>query len=176
MVETIAENLATRIKQANPNQTVSVPVMKFALIIMINFTIPLVASFALGLATGKWLETLTAAGFFIVVRMISGGYHFEKPIPCMLMTFMIIAVPPHLELSEQPVYILTAFSLIMVLLLAPSNLKGYNTIPEKYYPLLKICAVLIVFSNFFLLSGTAAIVLAVQAITLLFQNKEVKPR
>jgi Membrane protein putatively involved in post-translational modification of the autoinducing quorum-sensing peptide len=174
MVEAIAERLAAKIKEANPNQTVSIPVMKFALVIVINFAIPAVASLALGAATGKWLETLTVMGYFIVLRMISGGYHFETPITCMLMTFAIIAIPPHLEISKQLTLIFTTFSLIMVSLLAPSNMKGYNTIPEKYYPLLKICSMLIVSSNFILLSGTAAIVLAVQGITLLFQNKEVK--
>jgi accessory gene regulator B len=175
MVEALAEKLAVKIKQANPDQTVSVPVMKFALIIVINFTIPIAASLAFGAISGKWFETLAAMGFLIPLRIISGGYHFESPIPCMLVTFAIIALPPHLGLSEQWTLVLTTGSLILFLLLAPSNLKGYNTIPEKYYPLLKLASVLIVCSNFLLLSGTAAIVLTVQGITLLFHNKEVNP-
>ncbi|REJ12513.1 MAG: post-translational modification of quorum-sensing peptide protein [Thermobacillus sp.] len=175
MVEALAESLATKIKQANPNQTASVPVMKFALIIVINFTIPVVASLAFGAVTGKWLETLTAMIFFVALRMISGGYHFESPIPCMSMTFIIIAVPPHISLSEKWTWFLTVTALVLVALLAPANMKGYNTIPEKYYPLLKIGSALIVSSNFLFLSGTAAIVLAVQGISLLFRNKEVNP-
>jgi Membrane protein putatively involved in post-translational modification of the autoinducing quorum-sensing peptide len=175
MVEALAESLAIKIKQANPNQTVSVPVMKFALIIVINFTIPVFASLAFGALTGKWLETLTAMVFFIPLRMISGGYHFESPIPCMLVTFTIIAVPPHISLPDSWIYILTAAALILIAWLAPANMKGYNTIPEKYYPLLKISSVVIVSGNFLFLSGTAAIVLAVQGISLLFRNKEVKP-
>jgi accessory gene regulator B len=175
MVEAFAEKLAIKIKQANPDQTVSVPVMKFALIIVINFTIPVTASLAFGVLTGKWLETLTAMAYLIPLRMISGGYHFESPIPCMLVTFAIIALPPQLVLPGQWTWILTAVSLALFLAFAPSNLKGYNTIPEKYYPLLKVVSVLIAGSNFFLLSGTAAIVLAVQGITLLFRNKEVNP-
>lgn len=174
IVETLAESLATKIEQVNPGQTASVPVMKFALIILINFTIPVVASMAFGAFTGKWFETLIAMSYFVVMRMISGGYHFESPIPCMLMTFAIIAIPPHVEMSEKSTLILTSFSLVLVILLSPSNMKGYNTISEKYYPLLKVFSVLIVSSNFILLSGAAAIVLAVQGITLLFHNKEVK--
>jgi Membrane protein putatively involved in post-translational modification of the autoinducing quorum-sensing peptide len=175
MVEALAERLAGKIKRANPDQTVSVPVMKFALIIVINFTIPIAASLAFGALTGKWLETLTAMIVFVALRMISGGYHFESPIPCMLVTFTIIAVPPHISLPEPWIYLLTAAALVLFTWLAPANMKGYNTMPEKYYPLLKIGSVLIVSCNFLFLSGTAAIVLAVQGISLLFRNKEVKP-
>ena len=176
MVEALAERLAAGIKRANPEQTVSIPVMKFALIIVINFMIPAMASLAVAAWTGKGLETLTAMGVLVALRMLSGGYHFEKPIPCMLMTFAIIAVPPHVELSERWTVLLTALSLILVILLAPSNMKGYNTIPENYYPLLKAASSIIVCGNFLFLSGTAAIVLAVQGITLLFRNKEVNTK
>lgn len=175
MVESLAERLAVRIKKANPSQTASVSVMKFALIIVINFLIPAVSSLIFGALTGKWTETLTAMGFFIALRMASGGYHFETPLPCMLASFSIIAIPPHIALTETWTQLLTAAALILTAWLAPANMKGYNTMPEKYYPLLKLASVLIVSANFLLLSGTAAIVLAVQGITLLIHNKEVTP-
>ena len=175
MVEALAQHLATKIKRASPHQTASVPVMKFALIIVINFMVPTVASLLFGAMTGKLLETLTAMGYFIALRILSGGYHFETPVLCMVATCITFALPPHLELNGQWTLMLTTLSLLMVLILAPSNMRGYNTIPEKYYPLLKLFSVLIVCSNFIILSGTAAIVLAVQGITLLFRNKEVKP-
>ncbi|OUM93855.1 MAG: post-translational modification of quorum-sensing peptide protein [Thermobacillus sp. ZCTH02-B1] len=174
MVESWAEKLAIKIKQANPEQTASVPVMKFALIIVINFTVPVIAAMAFGISTGKGAETLTAVSYLLCLRMLSGGYHFERPLPCMLITFLIVAVPPHMDMAEQWTPILTGIALILVLLLAPANMKGYNTIPETYYPLLKIVSALIVCSNFLFFSETAAIVLAVQGFTLLFRNKEVK--
>jgi accessory gene regulator B len=174
MVETLAEHLAARIKKANPEQTASVAVMKFALIIVINAVIPIVAAIAFGALTGKWPETMLAIGYFAALRMISGGYHLEKPVPCMVVTFLIVAIPPHIPLSDEMAAWLTAISLVLVLWLAPANMKGYNTIPENYYPMLKILSALLVSGNFLLLSGTAAIVLTVQSITLLFRNKEVK--
>ncbi|WP_019007778.1 accessory gene regulator ArgB-like protein [Cohnella laeviribosi] len=173
MVEAIAESLAAKIKRANQEQTASIAVMKFAIIIVLNFTIPVVTSLAFGAFTGKWFETITATGFFVLLRMVSGGYHLETPIPCMLLTFAVMAVPPHLTFPEPWTLILTAVAFVLVTLLAPANMKGYNTIPERYYPLLKFASMLVVSSNFLFHSQTAAIVLAIQGMTLLFHNKEV---
>ncbi|MGG1313659.1 accessory gene regulator ArgB-like protein [Cohnella laeviribosi] len=172
MIETLAENLAIRIKRANREQTASVAVMKFALIIIINFCIPISASLLIGAVTGKVAETAIGIGFFILLRMISGGYHFASPIPCMLSTAAVTAIPPHLTFSELWTPVLTAGAFILVALLAPANMKGYNTMPEKYYPLLKFISMLIVASNFLLQSQTVAIVLAIQGLTLLFHNKD----
>lgn len=176
MIESVAERLAIKIKNANHAETTSVPVMKFALIIVINFVIPVLIAGLIGVFTGKLSETLLNIIVFVAIRMLSGGYHFEKPIPCILATTCIMSLPPHIDIAENAIWIINAASLLVFILLAPANMKGYNTMPEKYYPVLKAISTVIVASNFITLSPSLTLVIAVQAVSLLFQNKEVKKR
>ncbi|WP_372663457.1 accessory gene regulator ArgB-like protein [Cohnella sp.] len=173
MIESVAEKLAVRIKQANEEETASVAVMKFALIYVINFVIPLFIACMIGLATESWAETVFSICVYIPLRMMSGGYHLTAPVPCMLLTTAVMSVPPHIALSNNWTLILTVISLVIFALLAPVNMRGYNTMPEKYYPLLKAVAVLIIASNFLILSPTASLVFAIQGSSLFFRNKEV---
>jgi accessory gene regulator B len=172
MIETLAEKMAFSIKKANDQETASVAVMKFALIIIINIIIPVALSLLIGAVTDKFLETLFSIFAFIAIRMLSGGYHFSAPIPCMTAMIIVVSLPPHIALSENWTVYLTTASLILFSLLAPSNLRGYHTMPEKYYPLLKVASVLLVCSNFFISSQILALVLLVQGISL-FKWKEV---
>jgi accessory gene regulator B len=172
IIEAWSEKIARSIKNTNENITVSIPVMKFALIIIINFTIPVVVSLLIGLWTGKFLETLTAITFFVVLRLLSGGFHFQSPIPCMITMVVITAVPPHVSLPDMWSTAFTIAALILAALLAPSNLRGYHTMPEKYYPLMKAASVLLIYSNFFFHSSVIASVFLIQGI-LLFRWKEV---
>jgi accessory gene regulator B len=173
MIEALSERLATKIKQANPEQTASIPVMKFGLTIIFNFLIPIVISLILGAIFGKLLETAFAAFLFSTLRMLSGGYHFTSPIPCMIAMIAIATIPPYLTLTPFWISAFTVCSLALVARLAPSNMRGYYKMPEKYYPLLKILSILLVGSNFFFASSVGALVFLLQAVSLLFQNKEV---
>lgn len=172
MIEALAEKMALSIKKANEKETVSVAVMKFALIIIINIIIPVVLSLLVGLLTNKLLETAFALGTIIVIRMLSGGYHFRSPIICMTAMIIGATLPPHITLPEYWILGLTIISIILFLVLAPSNLRGYHTMPEKYYPMLKVASVLLVSSNLFFDSQILALVFILQGISL-FQWKEV---
>lgn len=172
MIETLAEKMAFSIKKANEQETASLAVMKFALIIIINIMIPVVVSMLIGAATGKFLESLVSLSAFVAIRMLSGGYHFSSPIPCMTAMIIVVSLPPHITLPENWTVYLTTASLFLFFMLAPSNLRGYHTMPEKYYPLLKIASVLLVCSNYLISSQILALVLIVQGMSL-FKWKEV---
>jgi accessory gene regulator B len=172
MIETLAEKMAFSIKKANEQETASLAVMKFALIIIINLIIPIIVSLLIGAATGNFLETLFSLSAFITIRMLSGGYHFSSPIPCMTAMIIAVSLPPHLALPENWTVYLTTASLFLFFMLAPSNLRGYHTMPEKYYPMLKIASVLLVCSNYLISSQILALVLIVQGMSL-FKWKEV---
>lgn len=172
MIEAWSEKIAISIKNANEEQTVSVPLMKFALIILFNFFIPIIISILIGSIMGKITETLISICSFVILRMASGGYHFKSSLVCMLTMIVIALVPPHIPISENWAIILTIVSLVLVTLLAPSNMRGYNRMPEKYYPLLKTASVIIVASNLYVGSGVMALVFMIQGVSL-FGFKEV---
>lgn len=171
MIEAWAEKLALRIKDANQQDTVSVGIMKYALIIVINFAIPFVSAVTIGIATGKAAETLLCFLALVLLRTVSGGYHFESSTLCMIMTTAMVAAPPHLAVPELWIPYMTAGSLIVFGILAPANIKGHTRISETYFPMMKIASLLLVSTNFLLLSPSLTILIAVQALTLLIPNK-----
>lgn len=171
MIEAWAEKIALRIKKANQQDTVSVGIMKYALIIVINFAIPFVTAIAIGVATGKAADTLLCFLALVLLRTVSGGYHFESAALCMVITTAMVAAPPHLAVPEPWLPYITGGSFILYGLLAPANIKGHTRISERYFPLMKLASLLLVSGNFILLSPTLTILIAVQALTLLIPNK-----
>jgi accessory gene regulator B len=167
MIEALSEKIAISIKKSNEAETVSVAVMKFALIILFNFFIPVLLSLLIGLLTDRFGETLLSLTAFVLLRMSSGGYHFKSPIACMLSTLFVATVPPLIDLSREWSMLVTGVSLLLFLLLAPSNMRGYHTLPEKYYPVLKLLCVSMVAANFPINSDTVALVSLLQGISLL---------
>jgi len=172
MIEALSEKIAVSIKKSNEAETVSVAVMKFALIILFNFFIPVLLSLFVGWLTNRFAETLLSLTAFVLLRMGSGGYHFKLPIACMLSTIFVSTVPPLIDLTKEWTMLVTGASLLLFLLLAPSNMRGYHTLPEKYYPVLKLFCTSIIASNLLINSDTVALVSLLQGISL-FEWKEV---
>ncbi|TMV49479.1 post-translational modification of quorum-sensing peptide protein [Paenibacillus mesophilus] len=172
IIEAWSEKIAVSIKKVNENETVSVGVMKFALIIVFNFTIPFLISLCIGAIGGKFSDTLLAIAAFVMLRMLSGGYHFKSSTVCMLSMIVVAVIPPYIHFSELWTLIFTITSMVLVALLAPSNMRGYHRMPEKYYPLMRIASVLLVASNLVVASEIMALVYLLQAVSL-FGWKEV---
>ncbi|MEF3304061.1 accessory gene regulator ArgB-like protein [Paenibacillus sp. GYB003] len=172
MIEAWAEKMAVAIKRTNADETVSVPVMKYALIIVINYFIPVIASLTIGLITGKVGATACSILAFSLIRAFSGGYHFKSAVVCMAVTTAITAIPPHIALPAKWIVVLTAISFLLVAWLAPAGIRGYARMPEKYFPIMKAISLLIVGSNFMINSGLLAILFIIQGVSL-FKWKEV---
>ena len=166
MIDVWAEKIAVAIKKANEEETASVPVMTFALTVLLNLIVPSLCSLLIGLLTGALPETAASIAAFVAIRTVSGGYHFRSPIACMIAMVAITAAPPHIPLSGFWTTLLTAAAVCMACL-APSHMRGYNTMPERVYPLLKAASVALVCGNFVLGSSTAALLFFVQGISLL---------
>ncbi|MFC7749090.1 accessory gene regulator ArgB-like protein [Paenibacillus thermoaerophilus] len=171
MIESMANRIATRIKETNPEQTVSVAVMKYSLIILFTTIGGFVLTMAIGIVTGKALPTFLALISFAVLRFFSGGFHFKSALMCILGSTAVIAPLPHIPVNELAFYILMGGSLLLLLLFAPSNIKGNSKIPEKYYPLLKIVSMLVVSSNFIFHSEVMALAFFIQAITVALSRR-----
>ncbi|WP_051235915.1 accessory gene regulator ArgB-like protein [Paenibacillus pinihumi] len=171
MIESLAEKLAVKIKKTNEQDTVSIAVMKYALIIVINFLIPYTSALIIGIISGKFSETALSVLALILVRAVSGGYHFQSSTVCSIVTMLVAAAPPHIPFPEGWNLYITAISFVIFAIFAPANIKGYARMPEKYFPLMKVISLFIVGSNFIFQVPVFTMIFIVQALSLLFPNK-----
>lgn len=167
MIEFLSEKLALSIKRANEHETVSVAVMKYALISIINTMLTLVLALAIGLVFGKFWETGLAFLAFGFLRFFSGGYHLKNSLACIFISTLVVAGIPHIPLSNEACLIATAASCLLILIFAPANLQGHTKIPNKYFPYMKLTSLLIAGSNFLFVSPILAAAFCLQSITLL---------
>jgi accessory gene regulator B len=167
MIDSMAEKIALSIKKTNEENTASVAVMKFALIIFINTFSTIFFAMLIGLLTSKPLETVLALFAYALLRIFSGGYHFKSSAQCILVSAVTISVIPHVPLNSIWSSYLLISSFIIVSIFAPSNIKDVTRIPEKYYFVFKIISIIIVSSNFFINSYILTLAFFLQSITLL---------
>ncbi|CAM3838765.1 accessory gene regulator B family protein [Cohnella lubricantis] len=172
MIEKLSYQIATSIKNAEPDKTPSVDMMKFSLIILIHTAFTALLIIIVSLFTGETLATFEGLLFFMCLRFFSGGYHMHKSSWCTILSIVLMCSAPLFDLNEKIVFILNVLNCIMMVVFAPANIKGYARIPEKYFPLLKVISILIAGSNFMFMSSTIAAVSLFQSVLLLFKNKE----
>lgn len=165
IIERAAERIALAIKRANAEETVSVAVMKFALILLINLVVSVTGTLTIGAVTGKFRETLLSLVWFAMLRTISGGYHFHSNYLCIVATIAIVTVPPHVQLPEAIVQALTVSSICLVWWLSPSHLRGYNRISEGVYPWLRMATVAWICSNLWIQSSSFALLSFIQGLS-----------
>ncbi len=173
MIESWAEKIAVSIKKSNEAETASVDVMKFALIGILDLGIAGALTLLIGFATGALYGTLLSLASFFVLRLFSGGYHFKTAEACILFSTAALAAVPHIPVNSLWTVILTSVSCILVLLYAPSNIKGATRIPEKYHFYLKPISLVLVASNFLIVSGTLSLAFTLQSLSLIRTKKEV---
>lgn len=172
MIEKIASRVAFSIKSANPENTASIEVMKFSLMIVLNTLSIILLSLIIGGVTGKFTETGIALLAFAILKYFSGGIHLNSSDYCVIWSTATMVLIPHTPIFEQWSVWMTLVSLMIVLFFAPANMHKKAKVPESFYPLLKIISFAIVGSNFILQSDLLAKVFLVQALMLLPYKKE----
>ncbi|MGG1312854.1 MULTISPECIES: accessory gene regulator ArgB-like protein [Cohnella] len=165
MIEVLALRLAQRLKNAEPERTASVDVMKYSLIILLNLFFTVLVIGLAGAITGKFGQTMLGLAAFMALKFVSGGAHLRTALQCSVLSVVCMAAAPHIPMTEEWVQGTIIASAVLLLLFAPSNLKGHTRIPERYFPLLKLASVLIVSLNFFWLSSTVAVAQLIQSAT-----------
>lgn len=171
MIEQVALRIAHSIKNSNPQYTASVDVLKYGLIIILNFCSTLLLCTIVGLLSGKLIEVFIGLLAFIILRSVSGGFHFRTALMCTIVSTLIFTILPFLTLSNLLFYIFMSVSCVLQLLFSPSRIKGKSNIPEKYYPALKVASLLIVSANFIINSDLVALIFLVQSLTLIYLPK-----
>lgn len=167
MVEWVSKRLALSIKKANPEETASVEVMVFSLILLVNAFAIIVFTLLIGWITGKLPETALTIFSFMFLKFFSGGIHLKSSDNCVLWSTIAMTVIPHIPINDSWILWMSGISLVVVGLFAPAKMNKKARIPEKYYPLLKVVSLLIVASNIFFASAILAKVFLLQALMLI---------
>ncbi|MBB6633765.1 accessory gene regulator B family protein [Cohnella thailandensis] len=174
MIEKLALSIATSIKKVDEDQTPSIEVMKFSLITILHTLFTMVIIIIVGLVLGKPWVTLYGLLYFMLLRFFSGGYHLHSSLWCSVLSVVLMCAAPFISLSNDLIIIGNIVNLVMMAIFAPSNIKGFAQIPEKFFPILKLVSIVIVGANFFMKDPTLTIVAIFQSVLLLFKNgKEV---
>ncbi|MCR8981597.1 accessory gene regulator ArgB-like protein [Brevibacillus laterosporus] len=171
MIDIIAKKIAIAIKRANPNETASIEVLQYALVILIGSFVTIFISLSIGVATDKFKETALVLFSFALLRFFSGGYHFSTSMQCSMTTIIFSILLPHIPISNTVSMILLYVSIIVTAVYAPSGIERQSRIPKKYYPALKIISILIVSSNLIIGSPLITKAFFLQALTLILGRR-----
>ncbi|AIG27499.1 accessory regulator AgrB [Brevibacillus laterosporus] len=171
MIEKLSKAISIKIKNASPERTNSIAVLSYALSILLNFFFICFFLLLIGLLTNRLQEIFIALMTFVILRFFSGGYHMKSLDHCVIVTTVIIAVIPYIPVNNIIIYLLTAISVLLVLIYAPNSTYENLTVPRKVL-ILKLCSVLIVSINFVIVSPIVALAFFVQSL-LLIPRREV---
>ena len=166
-MDVLAGKIARYIRSNHPNPA-SEAVLLYSLIHVLNNTLTIVIVLTATLITGEFWNSLITLFLFAFLRMFSGGVHLQSSTLCSVISAIVIAFVAMSDYAFWPIgAALTTVALILVLIYAPSGLNGYGNLKEKYYPLLKIAAAVIISSNFLIQSPLFSSVFFAQTLTII---------
>ncbi|MFC6458720.1 MULTISPECIES: accessory gene regulator B family protein [Paenibacillus] len=163
VIDQSAEYLAKSIRNNHAGAGSEIA-LKYSLILLINTSLAMIISIMICLATGHLLQCLLGIFAYMLIRFVSGGMHMSSSLSCCLLSiviFVTIAFTTHTYNSFF--IILDIISLITFFITAPNNIQDVSKISPKYYPYLRILAIIIVSSNFFIQSSILSTAFFIQA-------------
>ncbi|MGO4375415.1 accessory gene regulator B family protein, partial [Paenibacillus sp. MCAF20] len=128
-------------------------------------------SLLIGVFTGRVFEVAIVLIGFALLRQASGGLHLKSGLKCVAVSTAGATILSFVELSQVYMLASTGIAVTLALIFAPTNIEKQSRIPHKYYPALKLLAVLMVSSNFLIQSDVLAAAFLAQGITLIFGRR-----
>ncbi|WP_284640998.1 accessory gene regulator B family protein [Paenibacillus silviterrae] len=164
IIDSSANCIATIIRKNNPNAA-SHAMLFYSLSLLINSTLTLLIVLLFSAFTGYIVQAIEVIVLYTLLRYVSGGTHFSSSLVCCLFSSFKFILSSHLQFSyiDLGIY-MDILSISILLFTAPFNIKDISTIPEKYYPILKIASVGIVASNFFFQASFLSVAFLIQAL------------
>ncbi len=172
MIESLAERISIRLKNANPEETTSVEVMKFALTGVLHNSVTIFAALVVGGIFGHFADTLLTIVFFMTLRLVSGGYHFKSALHCFIFSFGVFVAIPFISITDDIIGILLLVSLLLATLYAPSNITEHIRVNRKFFPLFKLLSLLIIALDLILWNPIIALAVCAQSLTLIRFNRK----
>lgn len=175
MIEELAGRMATRIKKTVPEHPASTAVLQYSLSLILNAGFIIVLSLGIGVTTGKLVEIMLVLGSFALLRQLSGGIHLKSGMWCVAATSAGATILSFVEMSDKLTFTVTAITVVVAAIWAPTNIEKQSRIPRKYYPALKVASVMLVSLNFLIGSDVISLAFAAQGLTLILGREVKKP-
>jgi accessory gene regulator B len=166
MIEQVALRIATSIGKRNEG-IVSVPVMKFAITIILDILSVISVVILLGLATNSLKEACLALFGFALLRFFSGGKHVKSSILCIIISVSLISIIIFTPIPLNLIRTIQIISFVLVAFFSPAFIENHIRIKKDYIPFLKIVSIIIVSSNFYWDSSILTKCFFIQSLTLL---------
>ncbi len=159
--------MAVKLKRANPDIKETIAVLKYGIEVILNGLLVVMLSLFVSLFLDNTIETIMAMIAFVLLRQVSGGYHFQKSMWCTVFSVSLFTFIPFVPYHAQWFYIMNIVSVILCLCFAPSRIENHSNIPGKFYPYLKWISVLLVSSTFVIQMSSISLSFFVQSLLLI---------
>ncbi|SFL24888.1 accessory gene regulator B [Paenibacillus sp. 1_12] len=163
IIDQSAEFLAKSIRK-NYSEAGSETALKYALSLIINTFISITISLLFCLITGHFIQCVLGIAAFILIRSITGGMHASSSMSCCIISILIFNTIAFVTF-DYSLYsaVLDAAAIVVFLITTPNNIQNMSSLDPKYYPILKLIAVLMVSSNFIIQSTMLTAAFCIQA-------------
>lgn len=165
MLEKLSRHISRDIKKSDPESTVSLEVLEYAIGIRLNFIATLILTAILGVINGHFLETILALAAFVAARKFSGGYHLKSLTLCAIISSLLFAWIPLIHIQEEHTVFLTLLSCIIFIIFSPNIMEDLN--PSKWDPYMKLISTTIVSSNLLINSPILGLAFFAQALLII---------
>ncbi|OKP84162.1 accessory regulator AgrB [Paenibacillus sp. P3E] len=166
MIEMLAARIAGSLKRSVPDHPSSVEVFTFAISMMLNLFFIVAATLGISLHTGRTGEIATILISFALLRQLTGGLHLKSNLQCVVVSTILFTGISLIAVGQMWIITATMAAVLIIFFIAPVGISQQSTIPSKYYPYMKLAAMLLVASNFLFLSPALALSFLAQSITL----------
>ncbi|OMF05294.1 hypothetical protein BK129_15015 [Paenibacillus amylolyticus] len=163
MLSRISTNIARSINKADPNTDIEL--MAYSLKNKLNQFFAMAIALTICIWTSQWIGVIVSYLLLMIIRGRSGGRHLPSLTLCSIASGIFMGVVPIIEYSNNIVFYMTIFSVVIFALFAPNYF--HERIDDGSDVRNKIIVTIIAASNLFMLSSLVATVLVVQALTIL---------
>ncbi|KAF6620504.1 accessory gene regulator B family protein [Paenibacillus sp. EKM102P] len=168
IIDHFVDKVSHQLKNKYPDELPSYGIIRYALKFIITNTIPIFLIIMFSLIFGNLKESLIAILGFSLLRIFSGGFHFQTPEKCIIFsTVMIILISELGYYFTTHTFIMFIVSLLIVLIYAPSDIQNQTKVKKENYKWFKIISLLLV-SIFYLIDNPISnLAILVQSILLI---------
>jgi accessory gene regulator B len=161
-----AIHIAKSIRRNNPNAA-SEEVLKYPLIVILNTLSVIIIVLLISLVTSHIPEALAVLFFYPVLKYFSGGFHLKTSLTCIMYSSIVTLIIAHISFEYQKAgFIMNIISILILIIYAPTGKDKTSGLDPKYYPVLKIIAILLVASNFLMQSSLLSLTFFLQTLTI----------
>jgi len=162
-IDRSAEIIAKSIRN-NYSEAGSEVALKYALSLLINSFTSITIAILFSASIGRLTECIVGITAYTVLRFFAGGLHTTSSLACCVLSIFIFITISFFRFEYGSVFLfLDLISIGILVRTAPKDIENVSSFNPKYYPLLKITAIVIVGSNLIINSSLLSVAFFIQA-------------